>query len=128
MVVNIISLPGVMSAEMVEKFKLKIEQAAGKSLSKQVEDRRALQKKLSEGFKSESLSSATPQRQKKEARSESPEKLDNRKNIDGYKMEEIKTEDESTALSSSGIQWFASLFIVFLIVFFVYGVKGRGRK
>jgi len=128
MVVNIISLPGVMSAEMVEKFKLKIEQAAAKSLSKQVEDRRALQEKLREGFKSEPLSSVKPQRQQKEARSDSPEQLDNQKNIEGYKMEEIKTEDESTALSSSGIQWFASLFIVFMIVFFVYGVKGRGRK
>jgi len=128
MVVNIISLPGVMSAEMVEKFKLKIEQAAAKSLSKQVEDRRALQKKLTEGFKPETSASAKSQKQKKEARSDSPEKPDNRKNIEGYKMKEIKTEDESTALSSSGIQWFASLFIIFMIVFFVYGVKGRGRK
>ena len=129
MVVNIISLPGVMSAEIVEKFKLKIEQAAAKSLSEQVKERRELQKKLSEGFKSKPPpTTVESQAQKKEARPESEKKLDDSKNIEGYKMEEIKTEDESTALSSSGIQWFASLFIVFLIAFFILGVKGRRRK
>lgn len=132
MVVNILSLPGVMSAEMVEKFKLKIEQAAAKSLSKQVEDRRTLQEKLRAGFKSEPLSSVKSQEQKKESRpdsqSDSQKKLDKQKNIEGYKMEEMKTDDDSTALSSSGIQWFASLFIIFLIIVFFCGVKGRRRK
>lgn len=50
MVVNIISLPGIMSPEMVEKFKLAIEQAMGKELAEQVETRKELQKKLNDGF------------------------------------------------------------------------------
>jgi cobaltochelatase CobN len=43
--------------------------------------------------------------------------------VEGYKMEEIKTKDESTDISSSGVQWFASLFVIFIIGLAVYGAK-----
>jgi cobaltochelatase CobN len=38
-------------------------------------------------------------------------------------MEEIEQQDETTEMSSSGIQWFASLFIMLLVGLFAYGVK-----
>lgn len=130
MVVNIISLPGVMSAEMVEKFKIKIEQAAGKSLEQQVQERRSLQKKLGAGYRSSqpSTPAAKPRAQEKKASSKAGKKADSSKKIQGYKMAEVKTDDESTTVSSSGVQWFAAFFILFLLAFFICGVKGRRRK
>ncbi|MBW1958072.1 MAG: hypothetical protein JRI63_06000 [Deltaproteobacteria bacterium] len=42
-------------------------------------------------------------------------------------MEELKSKDETTDLSSSGVEWFASLFIIFIIGLFAFGA-GRKRK
>ncbi|MBE9546804.1 MAG: cobaltochelatase subunit CobN [Proteobacteria bacterium] len=128
MVVNIISLPGVMSPEMVEKFKLAIEQAMGKILAEQVKARKDLQKKLNEGFTKrpqsvdKKVSRANPDQQK-----EVSKKGDESKMVKGYKMEEIKTKDESTDISSSGVQWFASLFVILIIGLAIYGAKRKRR-
>ena len=124
MVVNIISLPGIMSPEMVEKFKLAIEQTMGKALAEQVKSRKDLQKKLNEGFtKKEQTSdqkvSKTSLDHEKEVSKEGTES----KMVEGYKMEEAKTKDDSTDLPSSGVQWFASLFIVFIIGLVIFGAK-----
>jgi cobaltochelatase CobN len=124
MVVSIISLPGVMSPEMVEKFKIAVEQAMGKELAEQVEARKALQKQLNQGFEK------TPAKKMQKPPEAKPEqvskKLSDTKTVEGYKMEEFKNrEDESTDLTSSGIQWYASLFILLLIGLFVVGVKRR---
>ncbi|CAN2049905.1 cobaltochelatase CobN [Candidatus Magnetomoraceae bacterium gMMP-13] len=118
MVVNVISMPGVMSPEMVEKFKMAIEKAAGKKLEKQVENRKELQKKLLEGFVKKAKSKPKPQRTSKV-------KKDSHKSVEGYKMEDMNTQDETTDLTSSGVQWFASVFIMLIIGLFVYGA---GRK
>jgi cobaltochelatase CobN len=128
MVVNIISLPGVMSPEMVEKFKLAIEQAMGKVLAEQIKVRKELQKKLNEGFTQKIQPSA-----EKASRPSAKHKKDvakeglKSKMVEGYKMEEIKTKDESTDISSSGVQWFASLFVIFIIGLAVYGAKRKRR-
>jgi cobaltochelatase CobN len=124
MVVNIISLPGVMSPEMIEKFKIAVEQAMGEKMAKQVEARKALQEQLNAGFEK------TPAKNKEKPPEAKPEqaskKLSDLKTVEGYKMEEFKDrEDESTDLTSSGIQWYASLFILLLIGLFVIGVKRR---
>ena len=128
MVVNIISLPGVMSPEMVEKFKLAIEQAMGKVLAEQVKARKDLQKKLNEGFTKKPQSSdkkvsrANPDQQKEVSKKGTESNI-----VKGYKMEEIKTKDESTDISSSGVQWFASLFVIFIIGLAIYGAKRKRR-
>jgi cobaltochelatase CobN len=126
MVVNIISLPGVMSPEMIEKFKIAVEQAMGKKLADQLEARKELQKQLVGGF-SEKPEPVDPKMEKEQAKPEenAKEAIDP-KNVEGYKLEQIKDrEDETTDVSSSGIQWYASLFIVLLIGLFVIGVKSR---
>jgi len=40
-------------------------------------------------------------------------------------MEEVKPKDETTDLTSSGVQWFASFFIVFIIGLFVFGARRK---
>lgn len=124
MVANIISLPGVMSPEMVEKFKIAVEQAMGKKLAEQVADRKALQQQLNEGFEK------TPAKNMEKPPENKPgqvsKKLSDPKTVEGYKMEEFKDrEDESTDLTSSGIQWYASLFVLLIIGLFVVGVRRR---
>lgn len=129
MVVNIISLPGVMSPEMVEKFKIAIEQAMGKTLAEQVTARKDLQKKLTEGFKKkqEPINKKPSRTESKSQESAAKENLDP-KSIEGYKMEEVKKEDETTDLTSSGVQWFASIFIIMIIGLFIIGTKKGTKK
>ncbi len=124
MVVNIISLPGVMSPEMVEKFQLAIERAAGKSLTKQVTDRKELQKKLNEGFDN-TATDEQESKAKQDIQKDVAQKGSESKSVEGYKMEEAKAKDETTDLASSGVQWFASLFVMLIIGLFVYGVKRK---
>ena len=124
MVVSIISMPGVMSPEMVEKFKIAIEQAMGKTLAEQVRERKALQKQLNDGFDKKPQTSDPLTSQKKSTQEQQPSKesMDD-KSIEGYKMEEVKKSEETTDLSSSGVQWFASLFIVLIMGLAVIGAR-----
>lgn len=124
MVVNIISLPGIMSPEMVEKFKLAIEQAMGKALAEQVKARKDLQKKLNEGFikkaqpADQNVSKVDPDQQKQISKEGTESKM-----VEGFKMEEVKAKDETADISSSGVQWFASLFVILIIGLAIYGAK-----
>ncbi len=127
MVVSIISMPGVMSPEMVEKFKIAIEQAMGKTLAEQVQERKALQKQLNDGFHKNPQASDPMTNQTKATKESRPSKESvDEKSIEGYKMEEIQKNEETTDLSSSGIQWFASLLIVLIIGLAVIGARRAG--
>ena len=119
MVVSIISLPGVMTPEMVEKFKLAIEQMAGKSTENQAADRKELQKQLTAptGDTKESQQTIKETGVKSEAQAESE--------VEGYKMEKIKSKDETTQMTSSGVEWLAGLTVLLIIGLAAYGA---GRK
>ncbi|MDY7037926.1 MAG: cobaltochelatase subunit CobN, partial [Thermodesulfobacteriota bacterium] len=126
MVVNIISLPGVMSPEMVERFRVAIEQAMGKVLAEQIMVRKELQKKLTEGFDKkqktieQDRSSAGQNNRRDISKAGGESKM-----VEGYRMEEDKIKEEDTDLASSGVQWFASLFVILIIGLFVFGAKRR---
>ncbi len=128
MVVSIISLPGVMSPEMVEKFKLAIEQAAQKSLAKQVTDRKKLQKQLT--APSEQSASPDQQSQKNTKVLEQQDKADAdaETQIEGYKMEKMTSQDESTEVTSSGVEWLAGLVVLLIIGLAAYGARARGEN
>ena len=38
-------------------------------------------------------------------------------------MEEVEADDETTDVTSSGVQWFASFFVILIIGLFVFGIK-----
>ncbi len=115
MVVNIISLPGVLSPEIVEKFKLAVEKAAAKKLEDQVTERKEIIEKLSK----------TPENRKQDSGRQNPDKMQKQQNVEGYKMEDMDTQDESTELTSSGMQWAASLFVLLIIALFFWGSKRK---
>ncbi|HPA13697.1 MAG TPA: cobaltochelatase subunit CobN [Desulfobacterales bacterium] len=127
MVVNIISVPGVLSPEIVEQFKLAVEKAAAKPLDNQVVDRKDLLTRLDAGLGRMNPDTRPDDRENSagEAPSADPE---NSKTVEGYKMEEIDTRDETTDLSSSGIQWAASLFVLLLIGLFFWGSRRWRRR
>ncbi|MBW1659818.1 MAG: cobaltochelatase subunit CobN, partial [Deltaproteobacteria bacterium] len=127
MVVGILSLPGVTTPQVIEQFKLAIERMAKQSLEKQVACRIKLQKRLAEGFKRDAAvktkkATAGESKTAQEARGK------NAREIEGYKMEEIKRKDTSTKLSSSGVQWYLSFFILLIVGLFVYGVRKGTKK
>jgi cobaltochelatase CobN len=45
--------------------------------------------------------------------------------VEGYKMEEIRKKDQTTEVSSSGVQWYLSFFILLIVGLFLYGVQRR---
>jgi len=42
-----------------------------------------------------------------------------------YKMEEAHKKDKTTEVSSSGVQWYLSLFLLLIVGLFFYGVQRR---
>lgn len=120
MVVNIISLPGVLSPEMVEKFKLALEQATGKKLQQQVQDRQALQAQLSR-----SLKDADQGRDEQQTRM--ADQGSKQEDVKGYTMEEVTSQDKTSKPASSGVQWFASLGILGVIALFMLGSTRQRR-
>ncbi|MGE4561190.1 MAG: cobaltochelatase subunit CobN, partial [Desulfobulbus sp.] len=138
MVVNIISMPGVLSPKMVEQFKLAIEQMAKKSLEQQTADRAQLIAKLNEapaGEQQKPLNEPQPeqaqpppdinQQQTPEKDAKAAEDGKKPENVQGYKMEELNTKDESTEISSSGIQWAASVFVLMVLALFIWGLRRK---
>jgi cobaltochelatase CobN len=98
-----------------------------KSLEEQANTRKELLTQLN----------SAPGQQRAEAEQTSQEKPDSEKSsklaesaddvqpVDGYKMEDMTSQDEATDLSSSGIQWVASLFILLLVSLFYFGARRR---
>jgi len=128
MVVGIISLPGVATPKLVEEFKLAIERMAKKSLAKQVQSRLKLQKRLTAGFRKTSFKpspKATPGKAKKTVPLSKGKSL---QRVKGYKMEEIKSKDKTTEVSSAGVQWTLSIFLLLIVGLFVYGVQRGTRR
>ena len=116
MVMNIISLPGVMSPELVAEFKLAVEKAGQKSLENMVTEREQLLQNLGEKRSSEMKPQSGPENS--EAKTES---------VKGLKMEKIEDQAEKTSVSSSGVEWFAALFVLLILFFFYLGLKKRQR-
>ncbi|MCG8638952.1 MAG: cobaltochelatase subunit CobN, partial [Desulfobacterales bacterium] len=130
MVVSIISLPGVLSPEMAARFKLAVEQMAQKTLEEQIEDR----KKLLEKLAGPGLDRQHPNETKQdEARPDEMKQADSspseiaepegKETIEGYKMEKIEQPDDTTQMTSSGIEWMAVIGVLFIIVLFTLGVR-----
>lgn len=121
MVVSIISIPGVLSPEMADRFRLAMEQALKKSLDRQATDVVAVKKQVDEGFNREARPEA-----KKEQEREADGKSE--ANVEGYKMEEVDSQDKTTELPSSGAQWYALLFATALLGLVAIGMGIRGRR
>ena len=120
MVVNIISMPGVLSPELVMKFQIAVEKSAKKALADQVQERRNLQKSLAESF-----GKKIAQKQDK-GRQNTEKETGNMKNspvpVKGYRMKDSSTA-EKTQMSSSGIQYIIILAIIVLLGIFAFGWK-----
>jgi cobaltochelatase CobN len=109
LVMNIISLPGIMSPELAAEFKLAVEQAGQKSLEEMVAERLQLLEQLGRTRRAEAAPPAP----------EAPEV----ESVKGLKMEKVENMAEKTSLSSSGVEWFASLFVIALVLLFFLGLK-----
>lgn len=126
MVVGILSLPGVTTPQLIERFKLAIEKMAKCPLTKQVARRVQLQKRLAEGFRRAAAPKAKRMRAG-ESKATREAKGVAAREVEGYKMEEIKRTDTTTKLSSSGVQWALAVFIFLIIGLFGLGVRLREK-
>ena len=131
MVINIASLPGVMSPELVEQFKVAIEKMAQKPLEQQLQERQQLQQQLQAGFNKDQNPEQLQHTQNNDSTDQSqavqqtgPETED----VSGYKMEKVTNEDKTTELTSSGIQWLASLSVVFVVALLAGSIWWRRRQ
>ncbi|MCK8604335.1 cobaltochelatase subunit CobN [Desulfoferrobacter suflitae] len=130
MVVNIVSIPGIMAPHMVERFKIAMEKATGKKLSDQLAARRELHKTLNAEFAPALLSphktEQPPVHENEAEQAVTP--ANQSETVKGYKLEEVNQEDAESSVSSSGVQWFASLFVVAVIGLFFIGVRRHAKK
>ena len=121
MVVNIISIPGVLSPEIVERFKLTIQKALQRTLEQQAADMLQTKQKLKEGFdKKEPPDRANEQKDKASGKAQSE--------VEGYEMEEMDSDDAPAELPSSGTQWYVMLFVLALLVLVAIGMRRRGDR
>ncbi len=106
MIVNLISVPGVMSPEKVAAFQLALERAAGQTVAEQIREQQV---------RHAGLESIPPERET--ATLNNPELHP----VKGYKMK--RKTDEKSRMSSSGIRWLSILSLLFLIGVFLAGTR-----
>ncbi|VFQ46785.1 cobaltochelatase subunit CobN [Desulfoluna butyratoxydans] len=130
MVVTLISMPGMLSPEMVEKFTLAMEEAVGTTLENQRAKQAALHDKVlaaastkpgTAADKSE-VSETDHAKQEAAEKNEVAETGSGDRKVQGYKMEKIETREETTKLSSSGVMWYAAIFLLGFIGLFAWGM------
>jgi cobaltochelatase CobN len=119
MVVSIISIPGVLSPELVEQFKLAVEQMAEKSIEQQVSDRKVLLAKLAAPAQEKPIQENTLKNQDQSRAGENPQV------VEGYKMEKMDKKDDTTQMTSSGIEWMAVLAVLAIIGLIAWGARRK---
>lgn len=121
MVVNLISLPGVLSPEMVERFKLAVERAAGEDLAQQVAKRAELQQRLTEPASAEQAQAETGE-------AESASQSQATKEVTGLRLERLESPDQTTQVTSSGVQWLAILLVLAIVGLAAWGMAGAEKN
>ncbi|MDR2612571.1 MAG: cobaltochelatase subunit CobN [Deltaproteobacteria bacterium] len=136
MVMGIVSLPGVMAPELVERFRVAVEEAGRKPLEEQVAERLDLIRDL--GLRRAELDS-NPARtgpapeaaaEAGEARpADGPEDRESdAESVKGLRMERMDNPAEDTSLSSSGVEWTLSAFVLAMLAVFFLGFRRRARR
>ncbi len=116
MVLNIISMPGIMLPEDVEKFKLTVERALNKKLQDAVKERKELQSKLS---------SKIAERKEQEIAELLKEEPEKKKKIDGYEITKEEEKEESNPISSSGMIWQVILAVAAIFILLGWGISRK---
>ena len=120
MVVNIISMPGVLSPELVMKFQIAVEKSAQKTLDAQVRERINLQKSLAEAF---GKNAQNPRDGGQSQAKESGNAENAPVPVKGYRMKDSLSAAKKTEMSSSGIQYFILFGIFIILGLFALGWK-----
>ena len=108
MVINLISVPGVMTPEAVAAFKVAVERATAKTIAEQIREQR--------------IQRAGALKPEMNAPQTSGQGQD-MQIVKGYKMRDAR--DEQTKMSSSGIRWLSILTLTGLILLFLAGTRRR---
>lgn len=112
MVVNIISLPGMLSPELVNQFQAIISKAMGMSLEEAQEKRKVLQEKLAKV--TEEI-----RQEEKVVKDKKPDK----EKIEGYEM--VKEKPEDTKITASGSSWLVMAIVIGLLTLLVIGWRRK---
>ncbi|OCC15335.1 CobN component of cobalt chelatase involved in B12 biosynthesis [Dissulfuribacter thermophilus] len=132
MVVSIISVPGVLSPEIAEKFKMILEKTTLKGINEQADQFRKLQAKLKKNTSAtENIPSKSDSSRQNDKNSDSYAvvKQEKIREVEGYKMEKIE-EDKDKKFSSSGVEWLSFVAIFLVLILFLTGIfsKKQGRR
>jgi cobaltochelatase CobN len=128
MVVNVISLPGVMAPELAAEFKLAVERMARMSLEQQLDDNRWTIRDLADRRAELDSNHPTPEAPARPAADAPAAETPDQESVRGLKMENITRSDDDTSLSSSGVEWTLSLFVLALLAIFFAGYRRRTRR
>jgi cobaltochelatase CobN len=124
MVMGIVSLPGVMSPELAARFRLAVEVMGQKPLEEQTAERERMLKDLGERRES---ADTNPPREAGPADGQS-----DAESVRGLRMETAAPPAEDGSLSSSGVEWTVSAFVLALLAVFFVGYRRisgkRGRR
>ncbi len=120
MVVSIVSIPGVLSPEIAEAFKMAVEKMAGKSLEDQVKARQELLETLTAPGSRTDMG----QPSKSDGPGAGAEDM-----VEGFKMEEIKRmKDKTTELSTSGMEWVGLLAVLAVLALVSAGFFSNSKR
>ncbi len=120
MVVNILSIPGLMNPKVVEKFKLAVQKATQKNLEEHTKEMAQVREKVREGFEKESL-------QKEQSGKGKQASDDKTKEVKGLKMEDMNQRDDTTELTSSGAPWYAAMIVILVLIIVGVGAYFNSR-
>ena len=124
MVLSMISLPGVLSPDLVMKFQAAVEKAGGRTIDRQVRERRQLQSALvpAPGRPRTQAKTETPSR---DSREEAAVSKAQSRPVKGFRMKEKEDRPRETSLTSSGLKWTVLLGVFLLLGLFFWGFSRR---
>ena len=127
MVAAVISIPGVVSPDIAQKFKIAVEQMAQKTLEEQVAARQQLLQDLAGPGRKQPDPITPDEMKRQEAPADASDQVRDLREVEGYKMEKVEKKEETTQMTSSGVEWMPVLAVLGILGLFAFGARDKKR-
>ena len=123
MVVQLVSVPGGIPSDVVQQFRLAVEQAAGRSINDAEKAQSELRRQIAEGFSRDARLNSNRMEQRNQQEENAKALSQEAIPVRGFKMTQMKTSQEDAQIPASGLEWKVLVAIFMIICVFAVGVN-----
>ena len=128
MVVQLVSVPGGLPSDVVQQFRLAVEQAIGQKLNTAEKSQQELKQQFAQGFSRNGQANLQTEELRKDRKEQSRETADDTVPVRGFKLKQAVETKDDAQIPASGLAWKVLLAIFAIIGVFAAGAIANRQK